>query len=86
MVGVPPCISNLLERIVAGRVPDTGSFDFKQSQTTKMGARWRGLGAALSKVRAQKKDMDTERCKYSQNALHGGRPGGEGLDPSQFVT
>ena len=30
MAGAPPCISNFLGTIFAGRVPDTGSFDFKQ--------------------------------------------------------
>ena len=47
--------------------------------------RYRSSLSTFFKARALKKGMKTERCKYSQNALHRGLPGG-GLDPSKFVT
>ncbi len=47
--------------------------------------RYRYSLSTFFKARALKKGMKTERCKYSQNALHRGLRG-RGLDPAKFVT
>ncbi len=44
--------------------------------------RYRYSLSTFFKVRALKKGMKTERCKYSQNALHRGSGGGAWIPPS----